>query len=178
MNVKINSDSNIPLVIRRSARAKLIAFVGGLIILALALLCPYISQIRHYHRYLPLVIWLPLIGWITIIAWAGWFDDNSLKGKSLWWYSLILATYTASITGWASLRVIRFDIDSFAIWIILGYPFALIVYLGMSRVVNATMNRLRRFPKSNDCQTCGYSLIGNETGKCPECGSAIKETHE
>jgi hypothetical protein len=32
--------------------------------------------------------------------------------------------------------------------------------------------RDRRFPR-NHCQQCGYDLMGNESGTCPECGEAI-----
>ncbi len=26
------------------------------------------------------------------------------------------------------------------------------------------------------CRTCGYDLTGNESGRCPECGTAIKQS--
>ena len=32
--------------------------------------------------------------------------------------------------------------------------------------------RDRRFPPGR-CQTCGYNLTGNVSGRCPECGKAI-----
>lgn len=27
---------------------------------------------------------------------------------------------------------------------------------------------------NGDCATCGYNLTGNESGRCPECGSAVE----
>jgi rubrerythrin len=30
----------------------------------------------------------------------------------------------------------------------------------------------RRLPHL--CRTCGYSLIGNVSGRCPECGEAVQ----
>jgi hypothetical protein len=29
-------------------------------------------------------------------------------------------------------------------------------------------------PEPNTCAKCGYCLIGNESGRCPECGTPIK----
>ena len=33
--------------------------------------------------------------------------------------------------------------------------------------------RLRRHFPPGHCQNCGYNLKGNESGTCPECGSAV-----
>jgi hypothetical protein len=44
------------------------------------------------------------------------------------------------------------------------------------------LRRLRR-RRRNECVTCGYSLIGNTSGRCPECGRranrviAVEEAH-
>ena len=33
----------------------------------------------------------------------------------------------------------------------------------------------RRKYRRGHCQQCGYDLTGNESGVCPECGSAVSE---
>ncbi len=35
----------------------------------------------------------------------------------------------------------------------------------------------RRFPAGH-CQTCGYNLTGNVSGRCPECGTTVKAEGE
>ncbi len=37
--------------------------------------------------------------------------------------------------------------------------------------------RDRRFPTGH-CENCGYDLTGNVSGRCPECGNAIKRRDE
>jgi hypothetical protein len=55
-------------------------------------------------------------------------------------------------------------IYSSVIGLIIGIPFA--VY------------RKRHTIPPGHCQTCGYSLTGNTSGICPECGTAVKaSTH-
>jgi len=34
----------------------------------------------------------------------------------------------------------------------------------------------RRAPRIDECLHCGYSLIGNKSGVCPECGSSVTRT--
>jgi hypothetical protein len=55
-----------------------------------------------------------------------------------------------------------------AVWIpfwipsvIIGVPAAFLWY------------RDRRIPPGR-CQRCGYNLTGNVSGRCPECGTAVK----
>jgi hypothetical protein len=36
--------------------------------------------------------------------------------------------------------------------------------------------RTRRKPPPGHCQTCGYNLTGNKSGKCSECGKPIPES--
>ena len=35
----------------------------------------------------------------------------------------------------------------------------------------------RRYARNNQCVKCGYSVTGNITGVCPECGRVIQEVH-
>jgi hypothetical protein len=32
----------------------------------------------------------------------------------------------------------------------------------------------RRFASITTCRSCGYSLIGNLSGRCPECGTSVQ----
>ena len=58
-----------------------------------------------------------------------------------------------------------------------GYP-VYIVPLWLCAAVPATFlfvsgMRARRSTGPLHCRTCGYSLVGNTSGRCPECGTAI-----
>lgn len=35
--------------------------------------------------------------------------------------------------------------------------------------------KIARRQRRGECTNCGYSLRGNESGRCPECGTAITE---
>ena len=49
----------------------------------------------------------------------------------------------------------------------------LIVFLAAIAAPNALLwYLLRRYPPGH-CPRCGYDLIGNTTGICPECGTGI-----
>jgi hypothetical protein len=50
----------------------------------------------------------------------------------------------------------------------LGYPMVILTTLTTWRFW-----RPFRIAKQGHCQSCGYNLQGNESGKCPECGKAI-----
>jgi hypothetical protein len=51
---------------------------------------------------------------------------------------------------------------------------ALAAILPFLRAMNLWRSRRRRAP--GVCQQCGYSLVGNVSGICPECGMATSET--
>jgi len=40
----------------------------------------------------------------------------------------------------------------------------------------ATLNRLCEAYPPGRCQTCGYDLTGNVSGRCPECGAPVPDT--
>ncbi|HNO76746.1 MAG TPA: hypothetical protein PKN33_01700 [Phycisphaerae bacterium] len=53
---------------------------------------------------------------------------------------------------------------------ILLLPYPIVVFV---RYVRNRKNR-KRFPEGH-CQSCGYDLKCNESGKCPECGEPVSE---
>jgi hypothetical protein len=56
-----------------------------------------------------------------------------------------------------------------------GFPVWTPLPLFMACLLWHYRNRLRRFlrRRRNACVTCGYSLTGNTSGVCPECGTNI-----
>ena len=63
-------------------------------------------------------------------------------------------------------------------WVIIGSGTALGVLLApqvLSLPATILANRRR---KRGQCLSCGYSLTGNESGVCPECGRKIKPLTE
>ena len=46
------------------------------------------------------------------------------------------------------------------------------VYVTMATVAASVLPDIRPSPDPNLCTACGYSLTGNTSGRCPECGAA------
>lgn len=66
----------------------------------------------------------------------------------------------------------RFDVEYIEIW--LGW---LVVALMATSGAAAWTDRLlkRALTRASRCSTCGYDLTGNVSGRCPECGTEIKQ---
>lgn len=56
---------------------------------------------------------------------------------------------------------------SFPLWIAFGIPVA------ASGFLFARAERVRRRVRHKRCDRCGFSLIGNVSGRCPECGMDV-----
>ena len=57
-------------------------------------------------------------------------------------------------------------------WGLLG---AFLAFVGALPIVHEVrVVRNRRYPNGS-CQSCGYNLTGNESGKCPECGTNVDQ---
>ena len=52
-------------------------------------------------------------------------------------------------------------------WLV-GLPFAILPALSLIRYT-----RRVREQRARQCRSCGYNLIGNVSGTCPECGTAV-----
>lgn len=87
-------------------------------------------------------------------------------------FTVLLASYVALaiplglaislLDTWYSATIVDciFDVASAVFWV-----HALVLYLGIIAI------------KRTRCQRCGFSLIGNVTGTCPECGEAVPESN-
>ncbi|MCI0676305.1 MAG: hypothetical protein L0Y42_11090 [Phycisphaerales bacterium] len=57
-------------------------------------------------------------------------------------------------------------------------PAGIVAGIGMFilalHVVGRRDSLKRRFASGTTCHTCGYSLMGNLSGRCPECGASIQ----
>ena len=52
-----------------------------------------------------------------------------------------------------------------------------VVFGGLTFYVYAPIRRRRRWERESRCVECGYNLIGNTSGNCPECGAAIQQVN-
>ena|SRR5204863_7407414 len=72
----------------------------------------------------------------------------------------------------ARLLVVPFGEDTLAsvIWMV---ALALIQYALVGIGLDILINRLIKRP-GDSCKKCGYSLRGNTSGRCPECGKPVR----
>ncbi len=58
-------------------------------------------------------------------------------------------------------------------------PYLIMAFIAIGGCVFSWIEQIRRWRRENEldsapsCAKCGYNLIGNMTGACPECGTAI-----
>jgi len=114
----------------------------------------------------------------------------STPGLSIGFLVCTLALHVCVIVGVVSLmRALRRNI----VWIVLCGFAMLMPLLGLLILlsINSQATRhlreagikvgfmgvsdevVRRATSANICQSCGYDLTGNESGVCPECGTAV-----
>ncbi len=85
---------------------------------------------------------------------TGWtFGTAHEDATWMWWHRLDRYRYQAGL-GWKY----EVDIPLWELWMLVLVPTVMLWY------------RDRVYP-SWRCQQCGYDLTGNESGRCPECGS-------
>ena len=53
-------------------------------------------------------------------------------------------------------------------------PMILNQFMAIATIV-PLFDRIRRFPRSDECPECLYDINGNTSGRCPECGHVIGE---
>ena len=89
-------------------------------------------------------------------------------------YPANLRPFTDSFTnyasaGWAQVRSRHFASGYLPYWCIL------VVTLPLPMIFAARWHRHSRRIRRNLCLHCGYSLTGNTSGVCPECGTSARE---
>ena len=105
-------------------------------------------------------------------TWCVWIDDgcfqvqwNAPVGTFLRDGFLIFGNRTpGNMQWWVSIRLTPPSMMVLPIWLILTVLIMPTAFLWW---------RDRRYPRGH-CQYCGYDLTGNVSGRCPECGKAIK----
>jgi len=106
----------------------------------------------------------PGMNWHIDLRVAGYFDDVAPG----WWKSTSAPSgkTTYEVGNWHRRRSLKIPL-----WLVLpvvaAYPIVKFVIVPFSR---------RRRRLAVRCTNCGYSLIGNVTGRCPECGRHIDES--
>jgi len=56
----------------------------------------------------------------------------------------------------------------------LGLPMIVLQWMAITTFV-PRFDRVRRFPRADECPNCLYDLSGNTSGRCPECGRELDE---
>lgn len=79
-------------------------------------------------------------------------------------FGLIPPTITRSGHQRSSYLFRSYPVYVMPLWLCAAVPAAFLIISGM---------RVRRRAVRLPCRACGYSLIGNTSGRCPECGTAI-----
>jgi hypothetical protein len=77
------------------------------------------------------------------------------------------------LLGWDGLRVVYFNIWKALIAGLCVFVSAYFCCSILSLVLSPVLNCMRSFASPGHCLHCGYDLMGNLSGKCPECGSSV-----
>ena len=84
------------------------------------------------------------------------------------WIGLAVCLLLAGVRLVATRLLLGSDLQS---WLMFSLAFA--IYTLPITVSTACIWRIcARIPPGN-CQSCGYNLTGNESGKCPECSTPV-----
>jgi hypothetical protein len=57
--------------------------------------------------------------------------------------------------------------------LVVPYWFPTGLFATMPAAITILAIRRRARPDTNACSSCGYSLTGNTSGVCPECGTPV-----
>jgi len=151
---------------RKCCRARVVAFVGGVLTACLGVTCPGAA------RYWPTPVWLPLGVWLALLVLVAWYDDRILNGWMGLWFICVLDLYFGVCLGWYQLRPpLKFDFHGFVEGILLGVIIATLLYVVVRWLIVTGLARMRQFIQCNECMQCGYPLIGLPSTRCPECGT-------
>ena len=79
----------------------------------------------------------------------------------------VVSSYTGLLFGWNGTGRVSMLVPWWLIPLGLAYPLWILV----RHVHRTETRRVRR--RLGLCRDCGYNLTGNESGVCPECGTAV-----
>ena len=82
-------------------------------------------------------------------------------GVSLGWFGMLAHQSGQNNAGW------RYHVVTVPVWLAVGF-FLAPPALAFLRGPGKRRGRLKR----NECIACGYSMAGNTTGRCSECGAS------
>ena len=89
-----------------------------------------------------------------------------------WKEPATVAKWNAGVINWNS-SVYRVT-QTNRIMLVLWFPFLLFAALPSFVLIRGVIRRRRR-RKNHQCLGCGYLLIGNTSGVCPECGKGVSD---
>lgn len=103
----------------------------------------------------------------------GWVHEQVSSGTQ----RIAVNRWRPSITVGTNGPNVRISIYRLPIWIplVAAMVTAAWLYLPLWRLRQA---RKADLPPGPRCRTCGYSLIGNSSGRCPECGTEVPERRD
>jgi len=121
-----------------------------------------------------LFILLLVLGLMPLAAYyLGWLMQRSplsaVERRVLGWY---FAVWGATTSGSVGLYVAAAEGVMPGWWLAL-VPFGILFIASPLVSIWLFSTAIRCAARSSLCTRCGYDLRGNESGRCPECGSAI-----
>lgn len=125
----------------------------------------------------------------SIVDWKS--EEETSRGYSIvttsvpppphvdWWSSFGVPQAPTFYSLDGTSRINRWSVSADGLTLSLGYLESTLVMplrnilIILAALLIALIGIPRRFTRPGHCRTCGYDLTGNQSGRCPECGTPL-----